>query len=94
VIRAALFGLTVGLFAASASAMPLLNQANAIARPDMAVNVKVVCEQDGLCYQRGRKPVARWVYGEGAFYGPGPYVGPGYYGRPGRHWAWWAFLGF
>jgi len=94
VIRAALFGLAVGCFATTASAMPPLNQANAIARPDMAVNVKIICEQDGLCYQRGRKPVARWVYGEGAFYGPGPYVGPSYYGRPGRHWAWWAFLGF
>jgi hypothetical protein len=93
-IRAALFALAIGSFATGASAMPALNQANAIARPDVAVNVKIICEQDGHCYQRGRPHVARWVYGEGAFFGPGPYVGPGHYGRSGRHWAWWAFLGF
>ena len=93
-IRTTLFVLAIGWFVTGASAMPALNQAKAIARPDVAVNVKVICEQDGHCYQRGRRPVARWVYGEGAFHGPGAYVGPGYYGRPDRHWAWWAFLGF
>ena len=93
-IRATLFALAIGFLATSAPAMPALNQANAIARPEVAVNVKIICEQDGHCYQRGRRPVVRWVYGDDAFYGPGPYVGPGYYGRPGRHWAWWAFLGF
>jgi hypothetical protein len=93
-IRATLFALAIGSFATSASAMPLLSQANAIARSDVVMNVKIICDQDGRCYERGRKPVARWVYGEGAFYGPGPYAGPGYYGKPGRHWAWWAFLGF
>ena len=70
-IRTTLFVLAVGWFVTGASAMPALNQANAIARPDVAVNVKVICEQDGHCYQRGRRPVARWVYGEGAFHGPG-----------------------
>jgi hypothetical protein len=92
VIRAALFGLALAFVTSGASAMPLV-QRDAIA-PHNVVNVKVVCEQDGRCYQQGRKPVARWVYGEGAFYGPFPYSGPGYYGSPGRHWAWWAFLGF
>jgi hypothetical protein len=86
--------LVVGCFATGASAMPPLNHANAIARPDALVDVKIICEENGQCYQRGRRPVARWVYGDDAFHGPGPYTGPGYYGRPGRHWAWWAFLGF
>jgi hypothetical protein len=91
--RAILFVLAMGIVTSSASAMPLI-QSSAIMHADNVVNVKIVCEQDGRCYQRGRRPVARWVYGDDAFYGPGPYVGPGYYGRPGRHWAWWAFLGF
>jgi hypothetical protein len=91
--RAILFALALGFVASSASAMPLI-QRSAIVHADNVVNVKIVCEQDGNCVQRGRRPVARWVYGEGAFYGPFPYAGPGYYGRPGRHWAWWAFLGF
>jgi hypothetical protein len=88
-IKATLVVLAIGSFAATASATPLLNQATAIARPEVAVNVKIICEQDGRCYRRGRPPVARWVYGEGNF--DAAYVGPGYYGRPGRHWVWWAF---
>jgi len=69
--------------------MVALNQANTIARPDLAVNVKIICEEDGHCYQRGRRPVAHWVYGEGNF--SGPYVGPGYYGSPAYRWRWWPF---
>ena len=61
---------------------------------DNVVNVKIVCEPDGLCYHRGRRPVVRWIYGEGAFSGPGRYVGPGNYGKPGSHWSWWPFWGF
>jgi hypothetical protein len=91
--RAVLYALAIGFVASSACAMPLV-QRGAIMPADNVVNVRIVCEQDGRCYQRGRRPVARWVYGEDAFYGPGPYVGPGYYGRPGYHWSWWAFLGF
>jgi len=57
--------------------MPLI-QGGAIAVADSnVVAAKIVCEQDGRCYQRGRPPVARWVYGDDAFHGPGPYTGPG-----------------
>jgi len=93
-IRISLFIAAIAVLTSSASAMPLI-QASAIAHAENnVVDVKIVCEQDGHCYQNGRRPVARWVYGDDAFHGPGPYVGPGYYGRPGKHWAWWAFLGF
>lgn len=93
-IKTSLFVLAIAVASSSASALPLMySRANTDANNNV-LNAKVVCEQDGHCYQRGRRPVARWVYGDGAFYGPGPYVGPGDYGRPGRHWAWWAFLGF
>jgi hypothetical protein len=91
-VRAALLALAIGSMAASASAMPLLNQANAIARPEIAVNVRIVCEEDGRCYEpRSRRLAARWIYGSDTFSGPGPYTGPGYYGPPGRHWRWWPF---
>ena len=53
--------------ASGASAMPVLSQTNSIARPEIAIEVKIICEQDGYCHQRGRRPVARWVYGEGNF---------------------------
>jgi hypothetical protein len=86
--RIAFLALAIGLVTSSASAMPLV-QRGAVMHPDNVVDVKIICEPDGRCYQRGRRPVARWVYGEDAFYGP--YVGPGYYGNPGRHWAWWPF---
>jgi hypothetical protein len=67
--------------------MPLAARA-AIAAPEV-VNVKIICEENGLCYQRGRTPVARWVYGEKNFYGP--YAGPRYYGSPAYRWRWWLF---
>lgn len=76
----------------ASAAMPVLSQANSIARPETATEVKIICEQDGYCHQRGRRPVARWIYGEGNF--DGPYVGPSYYGRPGHRWIWWPFLGY
>ena len=91
--RAVLYALAIGFVASSASAMPLVPR-GAIVPAENVVNVKIVCEPEGRCYQRGRRPVARWVYGEDAFSGPGSYVGPGYYGMPGRHWPWWAFFGF
>jgi hypothetical protein len=89
-MRTVLFSLVVASLATSASAAPLLNQANSVVGPSIAENVKIVCQADGYCYHpRGRPKVARWVYGDDAFYGP--YVGPGNYGRPGWHsgWGWW-----
>ena len=86
-----LFALAIGCVASSASALPLVPH-SAIAPTPSVVNVRIVCEPDGHCYQQGRRPVARWVYGEAIF--NGPYVGPGYYGNPGRHWPWWPFQGF
>jgi hypothetical protein len=80
----------VGLFSTAAFSAPLLNQANSIARPStLAENVRVVCEENGVCYRVGPRPVARWVYGDGAFYGP--YDGPHYYGAPGRRYKWAIF---
>ena len=72
----------------SASAMPLVSRASIVA-PDVVVKAKIICEENGRCYQRGRPPVARWVYGERSFWGP--YVGPGYYGSPAYRWPWWLF---
>jgi hypothetical protein len=71
-----------------ASAMPLVSRAS-IVDPDAVVKAKIICEEDGRCYQRGRPPVARWIYGEKSFWGP--YVGPGYYGSPAYHSRWWFF---
>ena len=81
-----LAGLT--LVTSSALAMPLAPRASVVP-PDNLVNVKIICEEDGHCYQRGRRPVARWVYGEKNF--SGPYTGPGYYGWPNYRWRWWLF---
>jgi hypothetical protein len=78
----------LALAASSASAMPLVPRASITASDDV-VNVKIICSEDGYCYQRGRRPVARWVYGEKNF--SGPYTGPGYYGPPNQRWRWWLF---
>ena len=90
---AILYGLAIGLVASSASAMPLIHPPMV---PDSnLLNVKIVCEPNGYCAHRGRRPVVRWIYGDNVFYGPGPYVGPGYYGAPGHHYSWWwPFFGF
>ncbi len=87
-IRASFLILAVALAGSSASAMPLAPRA-AIAAPDAVVNIKIICEEDGHCYQRGRRPVARWVYGEKNFFPT--YTGPGYYGWPNYRWRWWLF---
>jgi hypothetical protein len=82
--------LVIGMSSTPAFSMPLLNQAT-MPRPALAENVRIVCEESGQCYRLpGRRPVARWIYGDGAFYGP--YDGPRYYGWPGRHYG-WSFLG-
>src|SRR5262249_34678637 len=68
------------LFAGSAVAAPLLPQRQDVPSA-MTENVKIVCEESGHCYRPPvRRPVARWVYGDGNFYGP--YAGPGNYGDP------------
>jgi hypothetical protein len=89
-IKAILFAVAVGSVASSASAAPLLNQANAVVGPSLTQEVRIVCEENGVCYRPpGRHLVARWVYGDDTFYGP--YVGPGNYGPPGRHHGWSVF---
>ena len=86
----ALTAVAIGMLSTTAFSMPLLNQASSMARPPLAENVRIVCEESGLCYRlRGGRPAARWIYGDGAFYGP--YDGPRYYGSPGRRYR-WSFL--
>ena len=87
-IRTSFFLMALALATSSASAMPLAPRAT-IAGPDNTVNVKIICNEDGYCYQRGRRPVAHWVYGEKNF--SGPYTGPGNYGWPNFRWRWWLF---
>ena len=89
--RLAFATIAIGLLStSSAFSTPLLNQANSVARPTLAANVKIVCEENGVCYRPpSRHPVARWIYGDNAFYGP--YDGPRYYGDPSRRYK-WSFL--
>jgi hypothetical protein len=94
-LRAALFSIVIGSVGSSAVALPALTPAHLTARPDHLVEVKIICSEGGICYRPPRRrPVARWVYGDGAFFGPGSYSGPGYYGWPGSHWRWFPFFGF
>jgi hypothetical protein len=91
-IRALFLGFALGGLASSASAMVPLNQGKAFPTFEVIEQVKIVCEADGFCHQpRGRRPLPRWIYGEGAFSGPGPFTGPGNYGWPGSHSIWWPF---
>ncbi len=87
-IKTSLLLAALTVAASSAFAMPVTPRAS-IAAPDSIVNVKIICLEDGRCFQRGRPPVARWVYGEKNF--SGPYTGPGYYGWPNYRWRWWFF---
>jgi hypothetical protein len=89
--RLALATIAIGMLSTSSGfSAPLFNQAGLVAPPALTTNVKVVCEENGMCYRpRGRHPVARWIYGDGAFYGP--YDGPRYYGDPARRYK-WSFL--
>jgi hypothetical protein len=94
-MKAILFAAAAGSAVSGASAAPLLSQTHAPLAPLLTQEVRVVCEENGTCYRPPtRRPVARWVYGDGAFYGP--YVGPGNYGAPGKHYnmtpswlLWW-----
>lgn len=88
-IKSSVFiALALALLASSANAMPLTPRAS-MAAPSDIVDVKIICQEDGFCYQRGRRPVAKWVYGEKNFLGP--YTGPGYYGWPNYRTRWWLF---
>jgi hypothetical protein len=82
----ALFG--VIMLTAGAMAMPA---ANLNGTPRLAATpVKIICEQDGRCYQPPtRKPVAHWVYGDNNFFGP--YDGPRYYGSPPYRSRWFPY---
>lgn len=92
-VRTAVLALVIGLVGSSASALPLLS-AGQVAQTDRIIEVKIVCTVDGICERPPtRRPVARWVYGDGAFFGPGPYRGPGEYGPPNSHWRWFPFFG-
>lgn len=92
-IKISLSAMALGLLVSSASAMPLIQTSsvhvNALAAASNLLNVRIVCREDGYCYQRGRRPIAHWVYGEGNFVGP--YTGPGNYGNPRYRWNWWPF---
>jgi hypothetical protein len=87
-VRTSFFLIALALATSSASAMPLAPPASFAALNDV-VDVKVICREDGYCHQQGRRPVARWVYGEKNF--SGPYTGPGYYGWPNWRSRWWLF---
>ena len=88
-IKASFFVMVLAFAASSASAMPLAPRASIAATNDDVVDVRIICHEDGYCYQQGRRPVARWVYGEKNF--SGPYTGPGNYGWPNYRWRWWLF---
>ena len=93
-VKAALLALAVGSIGSSALALPVLSPGHSMAPPDLVIDAKIVCSEDGRCDRPpGRRPVARWVYGDKAFFGPFPYSGPGYYGYPNSHWRWFPFFG-
>jgi hypothetical protein len=86
--RLALSAAAIVMFSTAAFAVSVPHQPNlTTAGPAPLQNVRIVCEESGQCYRlRGNRPVARWIYGDGAFYGP--YDGPRYYGHPGRRYGW------
>jgi hypothetical protein len=93
-VRATLIALVIGSVGSSAMALPVVTPGHLTAQLDRVVEVKIICTVDGRCDRPPtRRPVARWVYGDGAFFGPGPYSGPGYYGLPGAHWRWFPPFG-
>lgn len=84
--RLALASLAIVMMSGAAFSMPLLNPTSSAPLTSVE-NVRIVCEESGMCYRiPTRRPVARWIYGDGAFYGP--YDGPRYYGAPGRRYGW------
>jgi hypothetical protein len=69
--RLALSAAAVAMFSTAAFSMSVPRQANLAAPRSASVeNARIVCEESGQCYRlRGNRPVARWIYGDGAFYG-------------------------
>jgi hypothetical protein len=93
-VRGGLLALAIGSLTSGAWALPVLSPGHSTRTSDL-LEVRVICTVDGQCKRPPhRRPVARWIYGDGAFFGPGPYSGPGYYGPPGSHWRWFPFFGF
>lgn len=88
-----MFGCLLGLvlLTGEASAMSALGPAKLASEQGWPIEqVKVICDESGRCYRPpGRRPVARWVYGDNNFVGP--YSGPGYYGSPPYRYRWWPF---
>jgi hypothetical protein len=88
------YALVATLLVGEANAMPLA-KAPALSDPGLVENVKIVCDEAGVCVRPpGRRPVATWVYGDNNFVGPafvGSYNGPGWYGSPRRRYKWWPF---
>jgi hypothetical protein len=83
-----LAGLASTLLSSGALSMPLMTHPAPVDHSPLVTEVRVVCNESGVCiHPPGRRPIVRWIYGDGAFYGP--YDGPRYYGAyPGRHYKW------
>jgi hypothetical protein len=86
--KLALAAVIMGATSTAALSTPLFHQTAALT--PVAEQVRIVCDEAGVCYRpASRRPVARWIYGDGAF--SGPYDGPRYYGDPARRYR-WSFL--
>jgi hypothetical protein len=86
----ALAMLAAPVISAPALSAPLINQANAVVPPSYIAEVRIVCDENGVCARPPSRPLrARWIYGDNAFYGP--YDGPRYYGAPNLRYK-WSFL--
>lgn len=84
-MKTLLLAAAIGIAASTASAMPLAG--DLAKQSTMVQNARIVCEESGYCYRPpGRRPVARWIYGDRNF--SGPYTGPGNYGWPNWHYRW------
>jgi hypothetical protein len=86
--KMALAALASTLLSSGAFSMPLMTHPASVDHSPSVTEVRIVCNESGVCVRPpGRRPIARWIYGDGAFYGP--YDGPHYYGAyPGRHYKW------
>ena len=60
-IKAILFAVAVGSAASGASAAPLFNQSHTVVGSSLTQEVKVVCEENGVCYRPPTRPAGRTV---------------------------------